>query len=105
MNPTLKEYDKIYYNGDIYEAIYSLHCSMCCFFDQACRRCTRGICTRYHNTMEKPIVFRHFAAFHPQYIDQIVWSSPEQKIYVYEEYKQQIYDYHRQLADEISRGS
>lgn len=98
----IKEGDKIYYEGHIYEAIGSIHCEVCCFYKSAIRRCGKPICTRYANMMEKPIVWRHFAPFNPIYLDSIKWASTQQKKYVYEVYKQQIRDYHLALARELS---
>lgn len=98
----IKEGDKIYYEGHIYEAIGSIHCEVCYFYKSAQRRCGKPICTRYANTMEKPIVWRHFAPFNPIYLDSIKWASTQQKKHVYEVYKQQIRDYHLALARELS---
>lgn len=98
----IKEGDKVYYDGHIYEAVGSIHCEVCCFYKSAERRCGRPICTRFANTLDKPIVWRHFAPFQPIYLDSIKWSSREQKKYVYEVYKQQIRDYHLALARELS---
>lgn len=99
----IKEGDKIYYDGHIYEAVGSIHCEICCFYRSAEKRCGKAICTRYENTMTKPIVWRHFSPFNPIYLDSIKWSSKEQKKHVYEVYKQQIRDYHLALARELSK--
>ena len=102
-NTYIKEGDKIYYDGNIYEATGSISCRICVFYDTQRERCRHGICSRYANTLSKPIVFKHFSEFKPIYLDLIKWSSDEQKKYVYDFYKQQIEKYRRKLVRELSK--
>lgn len=98
----IKPGDIIYYDGNFYEAISSYSCVNCIFFDNKRKRCRYGICSRYENTLNEPIVWKFYAPFNPQYLDSVKWVNSEQRIYVYEVYKQQIRDYHLALARELS---
>ena len=102
MKTHIKEGDKVYYKGGIYEAVGSIQCSVCCFYDHLRKKCATPLCTRYANTMEKPIVWRYFSDFNPIYVDSLKWSSKEQRKHAYEVHKQQIYEYHLALARELS---
>lgn len=95
--------DKIYYNGDIYEAIGSVHCTACHFWSSERKRCAKGVCTRYANTMEDAIIWRYVGPFKPIYLDSIRWSSVEQKQSVYDFYQREIQEYDNAIAGELSQ--